>query len=290
MKVIAVYHNKGGVGKTTVAVNLAAALRIKDHRVLLIDIDHQANSTFATGLMKFQDEEDDDIAGNNILQVISSEDFYPISEVVRPSKEFNDPEIDVIPSHIELVKQQDEFSAFGDLIWQRLHRKLQEAKYDYDWVIIDAPPAKDWYAKIALGTADYLVIPSDLKAFSNSGLEIIKEFVEEIDQKRLQAGRERLEILGVLPSKVSTNFAYGRTLGSRKDEIIRKHPHVKFLDSIIYERTDLAHCLDYQRSVNPWSQPLPAPRSIFRYKARSASSQEFHKLADEILAKTGVYR
>ncbi|MGL4499364.1 MAG: AAA family ATPase, partial [Planktothrix sp.] len=61
LKVIAVYHNKGGVGKTTVAVNLAAALRKRGKKVLLIDIDAQSNSTFATGLMKFLFEEDDNL-------------------------------------------------------------------------------------------------------------------------------------------------------------------------------------------------------------------------------------
>lgn len=59
MKTIAIYHNKGGVGKTTTAVNLAAAFQNKGQRVLLIDIDAQANSTFSTGLIKFQFEEDD---------------------------------------------------------------------------------------------------------------------------------------------------------------------------------------------------------------------------------------
>ena len=75
MKTIAIYHNKGGVGKTTVAVNLAAALSKKGKKVLLIDLDSQANTTFATGLIKFQFDEDDDLRDSNIYHLLESSDF-----------------------------------------------------------------------------------------------------------------------------------------------------------------------------------------------------------------------
>ena len=106
MKTIAIYHNKGGVGKTTVAVNLAAALSKKGKRVLLIDIDSQANTTFATGLIKFQFEEDDDLQDCNVYHLLESGDFNFIPDVIRKSDYFNNPEIDVIPSHINLIEGQ----------------------------------------------------------------------------------------------------------------------------------------------------------------------------------------
>jgi hypothetical protein len=102
MKVIAVYHNKGGVGKTTVAVNLAAALSQKGKNVLLIDIDSQANTTFATGLIKFQFEEDDDLKDRNVYHLLESGDFNFIPNIIRQSQYFNNPETNVIPSHITL--------------------------------------------------------------------------------------------------------------------------------------------------------------------------------------------
>ena len=69
MKTIAVYHNKGGVGKTTTVVNLAAAFSKMGKRVLVIDLDSQANTTYATGLVKFEDELFDDIKDKNVKQV-----------------------------------------------------------------------------------------------------------------------------------------------------------------------------------------------------------------------------
>ena len=106
MKTIAIYHNKGGVGKTTTAVNLAAAMQKKGKKVLLVDIDAQANSTFAMGLIKFQLEENDDLRDKNVYHLISSGEFGLIPDIVRQSKGFNTPEIDVIPSHIMLIDQE----------------------------------------------------------------------------------------------------------------------------------------------------------------------------------------
>ena len=91
MKTIAVYHNKGGVGKTTIAVNLAAAFSKKGKKVLLIDIDSQANTTFATGLIKFQFEEDDDLREQNVCHLLESGDFNFIPDIVRQSQYFNNP-------------------------------------------------------------------------------------------------------------------------------------------------------------------------------------------------------
>ena len=125
MKTIAIYHNKGGVGKTTTAVNLAAAFQNKGKRVLLIDIDSQANSTFSTGLIKFQFEEDDDLVNSNVFQLLESGEFNFIPEIVRKSNGFNIPEIDVIPSHISLIDKQDKLTKLAASRF-RLNTKLQQ--------------------------------------------------------------------------------------------------------------------------------------------------------------------
>ncbi|WP_250635685.1 AAA family ATPase [Nostoc piscinale] len=127
MKIIAIYHNKGGVGKTTIAVNLAAALSKKGKRVLLIDIDSQANTTFATGLIKFQFEEDDDLKDKNVYHLIESGEFNYIPDIVRQSQYFNNPEIDVIPSHITLIEYQDTLNKIA-ATRRRLVKKIEDGR------------------------------------------------------------------------------------------------------------------------------------------------------------------
>ena len=148
MKTIAIYHNKGGVGKTTIAVNLAAALSNKGKRVLLIDIDSQANTTFATGLIKFQFEEDDDLRDKNIYHLLESGEYNFIHDIARKSNYFNNPEIEVIPAHIILVDKQEKLTKFLNTR-SRLISKLKKVEKEYDIVIIDTPPSRDVYAEVA---------------------------------------------------------------------------------------------------------------------------------------------
>ncbi|MFM7426449.1 MAG: AAA family ATPase [Elainella sp.] len=286
MKVIAVYHNKGGVGKTTVSVNLAAALRKKGFDVLLIDLDSQANSTFAAGLVKFQFEEDDNLRDNNVFHVLQSSDFNFISDVSRSSSFFNTPEIDVIPSHISLIEGQYELNAIKTSQF-RLIKKLGREKDRYDFVVIDTPPSRDLYATVALISADYLIIPSDLKPFANQGLSSVLSFIKENDEFRDSISREPIKILGVLPSKISTNAkSFERTFPRQKETIIR-HYNLPVLDSIIFDRAALSHCLNQTVSVGDLE--VPDPKSIFDFAdktpAANQSAEEFEALAVEVLEK-----
>jgi hypothetical protein len=109
MKTIAVYHNKGGVGKTTTVVNLAATFSKQGKKVLIIDMDSQANTTFATGLINFGDEEKDNLKDNYVYHLLANNEGYPVSQVARKSRFSNYP-IDVIPSHIHLMQHENELN------------------------------------------------------------------------------------------------------------------------------------------------------------------------------------
>jgi cellulose biosynthesis protein BcsQ len=285
MKTIAIYHNKGGVGKTTTAVNLAAAFRRQGKRVLLVDIDAQANSTFATGLIKFQFEEDDDLKDKNIYHVISRGDFHFIPEIVRQSNGFNVPEIDVIPSHITLIDQQQQLTRIA-ASRLRLNTKLQQVEDDYDIVIIDAPPSRDLYAEIALIAADYLIIPSDLKPFANQGLGNVKNFVTEVNETRASIGKQPLNILGVLPSKVLSNPKYLEFVFPRQRTTVIQRYGLPVLDSAIYERVALSNCVN--KTLTMGNLEVPDPKSIFEFDEKADSIKEFRNLAYEVVQKIGA--
>lgn len=284
MKVIAVYHNKGGVGKTTTVVNLAAALSKRGKKVLVIDLDSQANTTFATGLVKFDDEENDDIKDLNVLQVLQSEEFYPISEVARKS-DFSSPVVYVVPAHIDLMKYENDLNSldYSRLI---LIDKLAEVKDKFDVVLIDTPPSLNLYARIALIAADYLIIPSDLKPFANQGLTNVKEFIKAVNGFKKQIKQPPLEILGVLASKISTNNKFVQyTLGSRIEKISQKY-NLPMFDTVIYDRDDLAKCAE--KVIPMGESEIADPVSVMDFKPNCSSAQEFELLAKEVLQKIGM--
>ncbi len=284
MKVIAIYHNKGGVGKTTVSVNLAAALANKGKRVLLVDIDSQANSTFATGLAKFQLEEDDNLKDRNIGHLLASGEFDLIPDLVQKSKLFNNPEIDVIPSHISLIEKQSDFTTKA-ATRHRLKAKLDKVVDNYDIVIVDTPPSRDIYAQIALFAADYLIIPSDLKPFANQGLANVREFVDEVNEVRNVMNRENIDVLGVLPSKILTNAKYlDHVFPLQKKSVLENH-NFPVLDSIIFERVSLSNCLN--KTVDIGSLSIPDPKSVFEFSPQSDSVREFRNFAVEVLSRIG---
>jgi len=288
MRVIAVYHNKGGVGKTTVSVNLAASLSRKGKKVLLIDMDAQANTTFATGLIKFQFEEDDNIIQSYVFHLLESGDFNFIPDIVRRSQGFNTPEIDVIPSHINLIEHQDKLNKIA-VSRSRLLVKLKQVKDYYDIVIIDTPPSRDLYAEIPLIAADYLIIPSDLKPFANQGLNNVKNFVKQVNEYREAIARDPLVLIGVLPSKISTNFQFLKHTFPKQKSVIPDRHKLPLMESIIYERTPLSNCLN--RTKNEGDLEIPDPKSIFDFcdiksdPSAEQAAEDFEFLAAEVLNK-----
>jgi cellulose biosynthesis protein BcsQ len=284
MKVLAVYHNKGGVGKTTTVINLAAALSKKNKRVLVIDLDSQANTTFAAGLVKFQDEIHDNLKDNYIYQVIASRKDYSISEVARKS-EFTNPPFYVVPSHIDLMEHEQELIQQPQAL-TRLLKKLDDVRQQYDVVLIDTPPSLNLYARIALITADYLLIPSDLRPFANEGLRNVRRFVNDVNEFRDSIKKEPIEILGVIASKVGTSPKFVEYTLPRMIETVEKDYGFPVLNSKIFERRETSKAIERLAEVGDLL--IPDPISILDYEPNSLAAKEFKDLAKEVMQLASI--
>lgn len=281
MKTIAVYHNKGGVGKTTAVINLAAALSKQGLRVLVIDLDSQANTTFAVGLVKFDDEKNDNLKERNILHVLRSEDFYPIAEVAQIVGFCSQP-IAVVPAHIDLMSAEAELNNL-DNSRMVLIQKLLDVENIYDIVLIDTPPSLNLYARIALIAADYLIIPSDLRPFANQGLNNVKGLIKDVNSFRKGIGKKPLTLLGVLASKISTNAKFRQFTLAKRMKTIEERYGLQMMESIIFERDDLVKCTEQLRLEG--DEEVPDPHSVLDFKPDSESAEEFRGLAQEVLRK-----
>lgn len=139
-------------------------------------------------------------------------------------------------------------------------------------------------------TADYLIIPSDLKPFANQGLSSVKSFLKDIDEFRDQLGREALDIIGVLPSKISTNSKFLEKTFPKQKAAITEHYQMPVMSTIIHERVALSHCVNQTLTVGDLE--IPDPKSIFSYvqtdKTAGPSVSEFENLAAEVLERVGV--
>lgn len=287
MKIIAVYHNKGGVGKTTVVVNLAAALSRKGKRVLVVDLDSQANTTFGMGLIKFENEEDDYIKDKNIQHVLKSKKSDSIQEITKRSQ-FNTPEADVVPSHINLMQAEYEIQDL-DYTKYMLGKRLKAVEDKYDIVLIDTPPSLGLFARIALIAADYLIIPSDLKPFANQGLRNVINFIEDINTFKDLVDKNPISIIGVLPSKISPNPKFRQYTLPKRIKKVQENYGLPVMDSYIFERAELGKCTEEVIQASE-GQEIPNPVSIFEYdkKNNSQSCEEFEALANEVMQKIGV--
>ncbi len=160
---------------------------------------------------------------------------------------------------------------------------MEDVKNKYDIVLIDTPPSLNLYARLALITADYLLIPSDLKPFANEGLDNVREFIEDTNEFRDMMNRTPIEVLGVLPTKISTNARFVQGTLQKRLALIPQRYQFEVMNSIIFERDDLAKCAELTLDVA--GMEIADPRSIIDFNSKSKAVGEFQKLADEILEK-----
>ena len=256
MNIIAVANQKGGVGKTTTALNLSAGLALRGHRVLLVDLDPQANCTSGLGI------EPPENCG--IYPVLL--DTATVHQQIVPTGRDN---LSLVPADMDLAGVEIELARSDDHL-TRLRTILQGLKPNqlFDFCILDTPPSLGVLMTSALAAADEILIPLQCEWY---GLEGLAKIVHVIDQIRGSGANPDLRLEGI----VMTMFD-GRTLLSRQvvDEV------AKFFPGQIYQTM-------IPRTIRIGEAPSHG-RSIFEHDPNGLGAQAYAALAGEFLTRRGV--
>ena len=250
-RVIAIANQKGGVGKTTTAVNLSAALGALEKRVLLIDADPQANATSGLGL-KPED------AGEGTYELI--EGARKAEELIQAT---TTPGVSIIPAHLDLVAVELEIIDQPKREFF-LAKALQDIRSTYDYIIIDCSPSLGLITVNSLVAADSVMIPVQCEYFALEGLGKLLNTVKII-QSRLNEG---LEIEGLLLTMYDSRLR----LSNQVVEEVQKHFNDMVFQTIIQRNVKLSEAPSYGES-------------IINYDAASKGASNYLSLAKEIINK-----
>lgn len=158
-KIIAIANQKGGVGKTTTAINLSSGLSYQDKRVLLVDLDPQANATH--GLLR-----PDEVYSRDMYQVLLDDDVSIEEAIIHKAK----PHLDILPSHISLAGAEHEMDKIERGKEALLRNQLNRIRDQYDFIIIDCPPSLGLLTTNALSAADSVLIPVQCEYYALEGV------------------------------------------------------------------------------------------------------------------------
>jgi len=251
-KVIAIANQKGGVGKTTTAVNLSSCLAYKGKKVLLLDIDPQGNTTSGLGIDKKNVEK-------SIYDVIINDE--DIEKCILPTVVEN---LDICPSNIQLAGAEVELVSFISRE-TRVKDALDEVKDNYDFVIIDCPPSLGLLTVNSLTASDTVLVPIQCEYYALEGLSQLMDTVK-IVKKHLN---KKLDVEGV----VLTMFDARTNLSIQVVEEVKKYFKNKVYRTIIPRNVRLSEAPSYG---------LP----IILYDPKSKGAECYIELAEEVIECT----
>jgi len=247
-RIITIANNKGGVSKTTSTISIGAVLNKKGFKVLLIDIDPQANLTAGLGINPLDPE-------NSILELLKGE-----AEFEATLQDHNG--INLIPSNLNLSNA--EFGMAGMTAREYLLRKvLKPVRERYDFILIDTPPSLGIFTMNALACSDYMVIPYVPEPYSIQGIHNTYKVLPLLKELN-----ENLSILGILASQVDLRLS----IHSEAMKIVKENYNKLVFDSFI-------------RIGAPIKAASGTGKTIIEYEGQSRVAQEYTALTEEILER-----
>jgi chromosome partitioning protein len=248
-RVIAIANQKGGVGKTTTAINLSACLAEREKKVLAIDIDPQGNTTSGLGIDKINLEK-------TIYHMMIGDSTFNECLI---NTEFEN--LDILPSNVNLAGAEIELIGIEDREYI-LKSHIDRIKYDYDFIIIDCPPSLSTLTVNAMTTADSILVPIQCEFYALEGLTQLMHTINLV-KKRLNPS---LKIEGV----VFTMFDARTNLSLQVVENVKENLNHNIYKTIIPRNVRLAEAPSHGLPINI-------------YDSKSAGADGYRQLADEVI-------